>query len=706
MRHRGESQPTSDCADVLPDAAGACSAATTRRTTCATRCLPRDVRPGRARALRLRPRRGRDRRRRRRPPAGAARRAALDAWEAELDRGLGDGRSDHPVIARARRRRARATGCRSHLLGRYMALDARRLRRAGADREPRTSSTATWTAAGDGRAGSWRRCSARRPGQHGDFARLGVAFQLTNFIRDVREDWRARPGLPARPAASDDARATRTATRRGCASASRTRSRRARALFAETPPRSPARCAGPCGPGSAVARGVYVARARPRRAQRLRRARRAAPRCALGGVPGGRRRRSRAMTVRATRARRGAHAARRRRAPTCSSAARASPGSRSRASSPAAAPTCSSSTATRSASARRRPARRRRRGCTRWASSGSIRQELPCMAFHTPHGSARFRLPWSWSAFDYRELCARAVGAVRRRALRDREGRRPRAGRRRRDVVHTDRGDLTRAARRRRARLAPRARRARTPAARGAALAAASRSTRHDGERRRDLDVWIERGARPPRLRLARARPAARRASASAPTSRATARQGADRDARRSASASTPSRYQGNWFPHRLRAGGRGRRLLRRRQRRPLLPALGRGHPHRVLLRHRRGPRAARGARRASRTRERALRALRRVPRRATGARSARALALQRADPGAAAARADASLLRAHRPPAPDRPRVRLVPGPGASAPTPRALADTNPAAADGDRLRRARPRARSSSRTGARARC
>src|SRR5690349_24331865 len=35
----------------------------------------------------------------------------------------------------------------------------------------------------------------------------------------------------------------------------------------------------------------------------------------------------------------------------------------------------------------------------------SIRQEIPCMAFHTPHGSARYRLPWSWSAFDYRELC-------------------------------------------------------------------------------------------------------------------------------------------------------------------------------------------------------------------------------------------------------------------------------------------------------------
>jgi flavin-dependent dehydrogenase len=35
----------------------------------------------------------------------------------------------------------------------------------------------------------------------------------------------------------------------------------------------------------------------------------------------------------------------------------------------------------------------------------AIRQELPCMRFTTPHGSVRYRLPWSWSAFDYRELC-------------------------------------------------------------------------------------------------------------------------------------------------------------------------------------------------------------------------------------------------------------------------------------------------------------
>ena len=35
----------------------------------------------------------------------------------------------------------------------------------------------------------------------------------------------------------------------------------------------------------------------------------------------------------------------------------------------------------------------------------SIRQELPYMAFTTPHGSVRYRLPWSWSSFDYRTLC-------------------------------------------------------------------------------------------------------------------------------------------------------------------------------------------------------------------------------------------------------------------------------------------------------------
>jgi flavin-dependent dehydrogenase len=35
----------------------------------------------------------------------------------------------------------------------------------------------------------------------------------------------------------------------------------------------------------------------------------------------------------------------------------------------------------------------------------AINQEIPNMRFTTPHGSVRYRLPWSWSSFDYRRLC-------------------------------------------------------------------------------------------------------------------------------------------------------------------------------------------------------------------------------------------------------------------------------------------------------------
>jgi flavin-dependent dehydrogenase len=68
---------------------------------------------------------------------------------------------------------------------------------------------------------------------------------------------------------------------------------------------------------------------------------------------------------------------------------------------------------------------------------GSIRQEIPCMAFHTPHGSARFRLPWSWSSFDYKLLCQALFAQTDARfeiaKVNGRTG----------DTVHTDRGDLT-----------------------------------------------------------------------------------------------------------------------------------------------------------------------------------------------------------------------------------------------------------------------
>ena len=67
----------------------------------------------------------------------------------------------------------------------------------------------------------------------------------------------------------------------------------------------------------------------------------------------------------------------------------------------------------------------------------AIRQELPCMAFHTPHGSARFRLPWSWSSFDYRTLChelwAQAGARFEIAHVQHRRG----------EIVVTDRGELT-----------------------------------------------------------------------------------------------------------------------------------------------------------------------------------------------------------------------------------------------------------------------
>ncbi|MDX6727248.1 MAG: hypothetical protein QOK49_2053 [Baekduia sp.] len=68
----------------------------------------------------------------------------------------------------------------------------------------------------------------------------------------------------------------------------------------------------------------------------------------------------------------------------------------------------------------------------------AARQELPGMSFTTPHGRVRYRLPWTWTSFDYRHLCrllwaqcgdARFTTAV----VHGRTG----------DTVHTDRGDVT-----------------------------------------------------------------------------------------------------------------------------------------------------------------------------------------------------------------------------------------------------------------------
>src|SRR3954465_15216800 len=125
----------------------------------------------------------------RRPPTPAARRAALDAWEAELHAGP---ESREPVV-----RALADAGDRHRLplgeLGTYM-------RSMRIDCAPvRISSWEELVAYMDGSAGSVGRIMASLlevPAP--DFGRLGHAFQLANFIRDVGEDHRLdRVYLPA-----------------------------------------------------------------------------------------------------------------------------------------------------------------------------------------------------------------------------------------------------------------------------------------------------------------------------------------------------------------------------------------------------------------------------------------------------------------------------------------------------------------------------
>ncbi len=120
-----------------------------------------------------------------RPPTPGARREALDAWEAVLRDGLRAGGSTHPVVGALV-----DAGARHALpleeLGPYM-------RSMRVDCGPvRIASWEELEAYMDGSAGSVGRIMATLlgvPARHrADFGRLGQAFQLTNFVRDVRED--------------------------------------------------------------------------------------------------------------------------------------------------------------------------------------------------------------------------------------------------------------------------------------------------------------------------------------------------------------------------------------------------------------------------------------------------------------------------------------------------------------------------------------
>jgi flavin-dependent dehydrogenase len=174
----------------------------------------------------------------------------------------------------------------------------------------------------------------------------------------------------------------------------------------------------------------------------------------------------------------------------------------------------------------------------------SIRQELECMTFHTPHGSARFRLPWSWSSFDYRELCAALWEQCDARFeiahVRDRSG----------GTVRTDRGDLT-------APLIVDALGWRRVLGAGPSVqppeARISRGLEvhpHDG-RGTDLDIWIDRSL--VRAGYAWSVPAGgeRRIGVGSYEPRDHVKEPTREMARRL--DAEPVRYQGNWFPHQLR---------------------------------------------------------------------------------------------------------------------------------------------------------
>jgi phytoene synthase len=172
-----------------------------------------------------------------RPASAEARRAALDAWERELDSGRAAGGSPHPVVGAlvdaARRHRLPLDELRPYM--RSMRIDCAPVR------------IQTWPeleAYMDGSAGSVGRIMAPLLGvperHHAGYGRLGQAFQLTNFIRDVREDTSLdRVYLPAEDRArfgvGEDALGSVQASPELRALLA-LEVRRARALFAEAEP--------------------------------------------------------------------------------------------------------------------------------------------------------------------------------------------------------------------------------------------------------------------------------------------------------------------------------------------------------------------------------------------------------------------------------------------------------------------------------------
>ena len=314
--------------------AGACTGATTRPTTGPRAACPPDVRPAThalygyvrtADEIVDGPRRA---------ATPAARRAALDAWEAELDRGLAAGALPHPVVGAlvdAGRRHRLPLGELQRLHGARCASTA-----SPVASRPGRSSSATWTAP-PARSGRIMAPLLGVPERHhADFGRLGLAFQLTNFLRDVREDYELdRIYLPPRTASASacaEADLGRRALDRRLRALRRARGRAARAGCSRPPSRRSRRRPLARGPASGWPARVYE-RVLDRVEARIDvLGRRAGLRAwMLPGVGG----EGAAPVTRRATLRGAERTPLRRSAPTCSCAARASPGWPWRASWPA-----------------------------------------------------------------------------------------------------------------------------------------------------------------------------------------------------------------------------------------------------------------------------------------------------------------------------------------------------------------------------------
>jgi len=192
----------------------------------------------------------------RRAPDAASRRAALDGLERQL---RGDARTRrHPAVVALL-----DAGRRHHLPLGELTVYMRSMRH---DCGPvRVANWDELVAYMDGSAGSVGRIMApllgAPPERHESFARLGLAFQLTNFIRDVREDLVLdRVYLPAEDRRRHGVRVQDIAARRATPAFRALIAEqvaRARALFADGEPGGAA-VAPQMQRGIALARAVYL----------------------------------------------------------------------------------------------------------------------------------------------------------------------------------------------------------------------------------------------------------------------------------------------------------------------------------------------------------------------------------------------------------------------------------------------------------------